>query len=220
MSAPEKKDFKLSQYDGEVAYLDHHLGLLFSHLKKNNLYDSSLIIVTSDHGDLFDEHGLSGHESYLYEGTIRVPLIIKYPFSREIGRKKTFVSLVDLYSEILSNCGLPIPAVAAGRLFDDEPETAVSEFYDFESGIHRAIYKDDYKYLRFERNKAPELYNLKKDPFELENLAKLLPEITFKMEESLETWAQTHQPKNIVVEDDYELSQDIIDGLKSLGYIE
>lgn len=51
------KDFHLKQYDGEIAYLDHQLGELFAYLKKTGRYEKSLLIITSDHGELFGEHG-------------------------------------------------------------------------------------------------------------------------------------------------------------------
>ena len=70
--------YQLSQYDGEIAFLDNQLGILLSQLKEMGLYNSSLIIITSDHGELFGTHGFYGHRTSMYEGVIRIPLIIKF----------------------------------------------------------------------------------------------------------------------------------------------
>jgi arylsulfatase len=85
--------YQLSQYDGEIAYLDDQLGKLFSRLKEMGIYDSSLIIITSDHGELFGTHGFVGHRVPLYEGEVKVPLIIKFPFSERVGREEKMLSV-------------------------------------------------------------------------------------------------------------------------------
>ncbi len=99
--------YLLSQYDGEVAYLDTQLGELFSQLKTMGIYDSSLIVITSDHGELLGEQGLYGHHENMYEGVLKVPLIIKYPFSKRVGREKRLVNLIDVFPTVLSICDLP-----------------------------------------------------------------------------------------------------------------
>jgi arylsulfatase A-like enzyme len=104
-----------SQYDGSIAYLDHHLGRLFDRLKALGLYDDALIIVTSDHGEAFGEHGFVGHGAYLYENQLRVPLIVKYPRSRQATVTDTLVSSVDLLPTILDVIGSPVRNGLDGR---------------------------------------------------------------------------------------------------------
>ena len=101
--------FLQSQYDGAIAYLDCQLGKLFSHLKEIGVYDSSLIIVTADHGDLLGEHGGYEHHGHMYEGVVKVPLIIKFPFSKRVGRETRLINLADLLPTILSICDLSYP---------------------------------------------------------------------------------------------------------------
>ena len=92
----------LSLYDGEIAFTDHYIGLLFDELRRRDLYEDTWIIVTSDHGDEFFEHGQKGHRANLFNTTLKVPLIIKFPDSRWGGRRVDEpVSLVDIYGTVL-----------------------------------------------------------------------------------------------------------------------
>lgn len=213
--------YQLSQYDGEIAYLDAQLGKLFASLKEMGIYDSSLIIVTSDHGEIFGKNGFVGHRVPLYEGEIKVPLIIKFPFSKQVGREKKMISLCDLYPTILSMCELPIPGDISARTFGDNSSPFVSELYNFGIGEHRIIYWKKYKYMRYENQRDPELYDLKRDPDEQHNLAKKLPRITRIMEAQLNNWEKLHQPKHASSENkEAIITQSMREQLKALGYIQ
>jgi arylsulfatase A-like enzyme len=210
-----------SQYDGEIAYLDTQLGKLFSRLKEMGIYDSSLIIVTSDHGELFGKNGFVGHRVPLYEGEIKVPLIIKFPFSERSGRETRMISLCDLYPTILSTCGLPVPGDISAKAFGDSSSPFVSELYNLGIGEHRIIYWKNYKYMRYENQRDPELYDLNKDPDEKQNLAKKLPKITRMMEEQLNNWKKLHQPKHVSsLNKDATITQSMVEQLKALGYLQ
>ena len=74
-------------YDGEIAYLDEHLGRLFADLKRRGLYDKMLIVLTGDHGEEFHEHGGWWHGTTLYDEQIHVPLILKPPAGGARGRR-------------------------------------------------------------------------------------------------------------------------------------
>lgn len=213
--------YQLSQYDGEIAYLDAQLGEFFSHLKEAGIYDSSLIIVTSDHGELFGTNGFVGHRTPLYEGEIKIPLIIKFPFSKQVGREKKMISLCDLYPTILSICGLPVPDDISARAFGDNSSPFVSELYNFGIGEHRIIYWKNYKYMRYEKQREPELYDLHNDPEEQNNLAQKLPSITAMMEEQLDAWQKLHKPKYDSLENkEGIITQSMREQLKALGYIQ
>ena len=79
-SERHRKDL-LAHYDGEIAYLDYYMGKLFEKLKELGIYDNTMIIITSDHGEFFGEHDYWYHSHELYEEVIKIPLIIKYPGS-------------------------------------------------------------------------------------------------------------------------------------------
>jgi len=213
--------YQRSLYDGEIAFLDDQLGRFFLRLKQMGIYDSSLIIITSDHGELLGEHGIYRHRSPLYEGVVRIPLIIKFPFSRRVGREKRMITLTDLYPTILSICGLPIPNNISGKTFGNASSPVVSELYYYGIGQHRILYAGKYKYMRYEHKRGPELYDLNKDPLEKENLAEKLPEVTLAMEEKLQDWEEAHRPKYTPSGKGEEiLSKEVVEGLKALGYIQ
>lgn len=213
--------YQLSQYDGEIAYLDNELGRFFSQLKRMGIYDSSLIIITSDHGELFGEHGLYWHRTHMYEEVVRIPLLIKFPFSKRIGREKRMITLADLYPTILSICELPIPTTISGKAFGDTFSPIVAELYEFETGEHRVLYEGKYKYMRYDHKKGPELYDLQKDPLEKEDLAEKLPEVSLAMEEKLKHWKKAHGPKHSPpTEKERIISKELVEELKALGYIQ
>ncbi len=88
-------------YDAELAHIDDQLDRLFSHLKETGQWDDTTVVVCADHGELFGEHGLYGHEFGIYDPLVNVPLMVKHP-DIEPGRDdETLVELVDLYHTIL-----------------------------------------------------------------------------------------------------------------------
>jgi len=212
------QDFLRSQYDGEADYLLHHLDIFLNHLKNINLYKNSLIIVTSDHGELFGEKGYYGHrEIPMYEGVLKIPLIIKYPLNQKTGHEKKMVSLTDLYPTILALCNIPIPKEITRKPIDVSLLPLVSEYYEDMFGEHRVIYDGNYKYLKFSKNRKPELYNLKNDLNEETNLISQLPDTALQLDQQLKNWKKTYVPKE---EKQEALSDELIKGLKTLGYIE
>src|SRR5207253_994507 len=103
-------------YDGEIAYADASLGKLFDYLRQRGLYDRALIAVMSDHGESLGAHGESMHGIFLYDETIRVPLLFKLPGELLAGRRVTSqVRLVDVAPTLLSMLGLPLPRTFQGE---------------------------------------------------------------------------------------------------------
>lgn len=95
----------INLYDSEIYYNDYQIGNLIEELKKLDIYDDTMFIVTSDHGKSWNDYnrGVFGHGGFPYEEVIRVPLIIKFPYSRNSGRKVSgFVQLIDIVPTILS----------------------------------------------------------------------------------------------------------------------
>jgi len=83
-------------YRGEVRYMDHHIGELLDDLKERGLFDETVFIITSDHGELFGEHGLFGHPPSGYEESFRVPFVIFGPGIPDGQRVDQLGSLLDL----------------------------------------------------------------------------------------------------------------------------
>lgn len=107
-----------SLYCDMIRYNDHHLGKFVSKLRKEGLYEDSLIIITADHGESFGDHKtilgrpITGHSGIVYEEAIKVPLIIKYPKNKFAGeRYKMPVQLVDIYPTVLDICGIKYDSI-------------------------------------------------------------------------------------------------------------
>lgn len=97
---------QIDAYDSTIYYLDTQLGYLFDSLKKASLFDNTIIIITSDHGEAFGEHGLYGHANSLYRESLHVPLLIRYPKAINPGKHIHHpVSLVDFASTVLHLSG-------------------------------------------------------------------------------------------------------------------
>jgi arylsulfatase A-like enzyme len=75
----EELQAMIAAYDGSLAYLDAQIGLLFGRLRDLGLFNNTLVVITSDHGEAFGEHGQWGHGSSLYREQVQVPLIVRYP---------------------------------------------------------------------------------------------------------------------------------------------
>jgi arylsulfatase A-like enzyme len=100
----------LALYDGEIRYTDDHLGELFDLLAQRGLFDETITVVTSDHGDEFFEHGRKGHAESLYDEVLRVPLVMRYPKKIAAGRVvDRQVRLMDVAPTILELAGVYRP---------------------------------------------------------------------------------------------------------------
>jgi arylsulfatase A-like enzyme len=116
-----------------------------------------------------------------------------------------------------------MPDNISGKIVGESSPPIVSEYYspknDF--GEHRILYDGKYKYMQYEYKKAPELYDLEQDGRELVNLAEKRPEIVLEMETKLKDWQKAHRPRHSQsTQPKAPLSQDAIEGLKALGYIQ
>jgi arylsulfatase A-like enzyme len=130
--SPEETQWKLDAYDSAIAYLDDRVGRLFKELQKDNLYNNTIIVVTSDHGEAFGEHGLYGHANSLYRELLHVPLFLRYPEQIPIPREITqTVELRDLPITITSMAGLQLHQQFPGQRLDldIQQEPVLSELY-------------------------------------------------------------------------------------------
>ena len=176
--SPEQRAVWIDRYDGEIRFMDHHLGALFDGLRRLGRYDDALIIVVADHGESFGEHGLIEHGRWLYEEVLRVPLIVRYPGGRDGGSfVEAGVSAVDLLPLIGAELGLELPADVEGVEVGLRDIVLAEEFRDaqairvlgprFDRDLF-AVIRMPWKLILSDRD-PPELYNLSSDPRELYN---------------------------------------------------
>ncbi len=137
-SLPEEEKRAIAAlYDGEVRYVDDALiGPLTAKLKSLGLYDQTLLIITSDHGEEFYDHGGWGHGQSLYEELVRVPLIVKFPDRRLRGHRETRAArLIDIMPTVLEETGISLSGLTIdGRSLrpllmgrEDRPRVVVAE---------------------------------------------------------------------------------------------
>ncbi len=176
--APFKSTYRNSLYDGEVAYCDQQIGRLLQYLKSAGLYKSSVIAVTSDHGESFGEHQEYTHGYFLYDTTLLVPLLIKPEGNRASpGVVDSQVRSVDIMPTLLQLLDLPVPTQVQGRGLlalmrsgKEKPREAYSEtWYPAQFGWSplRAVRLPDGKYIEAPKS---EFYDLVRDPGETRNV--------------------------------------------------
>jgi arylsulfatase A-like enzyme len=215
----------LDLYDGEIEYMDHHLGRLFDALQRLGRYDDAMIVVISDHGELFGEHGDSGHGAWLWEELVRIPLIVHYPGGRDAGtRDSSTVSTVDVLSWIGSELGLELPSDTHGMPAGSRELVLAQEFPNalFVKLGGEKLDRDlvagvawPWKLIESSRGERW-LYRLDADPRELENVA------DDAMSASLREAVEAVQASIRVPEPDEPraLSPEAESQLRELGYLE
>jgi arylsulfatase A-like enzyme len=111
----EDMEYVVSLYDCEILHNDYHFGQFISFLKKNGLYENSIIVFTADHGEQFLEHGGLAHGSSIYNEEIHIPLIVRFPNGEFAGLQTDLpVSEVDIFPTILDHLGMTIPPETDG----------------------------------------------------------------------------------------------------------
>ena len=184
------KDCK-ALYDSGVYYVDHRVGRLIKKLKELDLYDDVMIIVTSDHGEHFDDHFKNSfynfHGQDFYEEFVKVPVVIKYPHRSKGKIVKQPVSLIDLVPTVLNYYKMGIPDFVQGESLMIHPAARKNQYIISEAVVMKKIEKKmirvgNLKYIltmvkpdkpgriNWDRIIQQRLYNLKEDPLEKNNL--------------------------------------------------
>ncbi len=166
-------EYVRATYDGEIRYMDQHLGRLLDHLRARGLYDAAWIVVTADHGELLGEEGRRGHGLSLYQGELRIPLLVKPPRgSAPPGREDQRIQLTDLLPMLLARLGLPPPPGVQGRAEPEERPPTFAEVSPLATALSgwRAWFGGPFKLLWSSRGEH-ELYQVAADPEETRDLA-------------------------------------------------
>jgi arylsulfatase A-like enzyme len=216
----------INKYEGEVTYVDHYLGLIFDKLKELGELEKTLIVITSDHGTEFAEHGFYEKKLNLYEEIVQIPLVMALP--GRLAPKTRVPGLCqtsDIAPTILDICSLPIPDSMDGESLlpriDGKKKrgskiifahTHHEKYYNYE---HFSARTERYKFIRcapfvkyparpkhngghrfrrlfdvaqVKRGYTRELYDLKADPAELNNIIESKPAIAADLEKQLDAW--------------------------------
>lgn len=189
--SPQQLQDEIDNYDESIAYADSELGSLISELKKRELLENTVVVVTADHGEMFGGHGLFLHGNGLYMSSIRVPLVVIGPaglVSRGV-RIQAPVTNVALPATIMDLLGManntfPGPSLREAWNGPNGPLFSAADLFCVESdlaanpmappspvreGSLRSLVTPDWHYILPEKL-GPELYDWRNDPQELQNL--------------------------------------------------
>ena len=225
---PSEADMLSSLYDGEISYWDAELGKLLEALKARGLYDDLTIIITSDHGEEFYEHGGFWHGTTLYDEQVHVPLLVKLPESRRGGTAvRHWVQSIDLMPTVLRLHDLPIPeGVQGGDIFTGTDVIYAEESHEGNvlESVRELDGTDEYKLITANKGnprglEPVELYRVDLDPAEQQNLAPTSPDqVRMATKALLQQRARAQQ--NAVAADSVALDDDVAAHLEALGYME
>ena len=172
----------VAKYFGFVTFIDEQMGRILDALDETGLADDTAVFHTADHGDFTGSHRQFNKGPMMYEETYHVPLFARWPGVVDPGsRSGSFVRLLDLMPTFLELGGVEPPAgidgrsllpLLRGRTPDDWPDAVVSQYHGDEFGLYsqRMLRTDRYKYV-YNAPDVDELYDLRADPHELNNLS-------------------------------------------------
>lgn len=223
---PEPYNSKFADpYDGEIAFVDAQIGAMLADLEKDGILQDTYVVVTSDHGEAFGEHGETGHGLTAYQPALHVPLILRGPGIEPGQTIDTRLGLVDLMPTFLQLLEVPLPAGAdldglsfEGLLRGGESEADRQVYFETLLGQEdrnwaplTGLYSEDRKLISVPR---PELYDLTTDPGETRNLVTAERRTYRRLDESLQgilLGTEAGEARELTAEDRAKL--------ESLGYV-
>jgi len=207
-------------YDSDLSYLDSQIGDLMVFLTEAGIRDNTIVILTSDHGENFGEHGLIEHQFCLYDTLLHVPLVVRYPGFVKPARIETKVSTVSLFKTVLALVGAsrstaretarldPLAGLQAQDFVVAECANAVGmlkgtlgseghglDFSYFDRSL-KCIIKGGYKFT-WSSDGRNELYQIEEDPSELDNLIEKEPDQARVLSQLLTSWERS-TPKRVL----------------------
>jgi arylsulfatase A-like enzyme/Flp pilus assembly protein TadD len=225
---PFKESYEERPYDGEIVYTDRALGKLLDAVERLGLHENTLIILAGDHGESLGEHQENFHGTFVYDATVRVPMIIRAPGGRRGARVADIASTLDVMPTALDALGIPVPEGVEG--FSLMPAVTGSGRVPARTLYLESVYPSaTYGWAEVRAVRTPslkyvdlpgaEVYDLDDDPRELNNLHGKDPrlaqagraefrELTARLAETARRDAETA-----------DLDEEFRNRLLSLGYI-
>jgi arylsulfatase A-like enzyme/Flp pilus assembly protein TadD len=227
--SPYKEEFAIRPYDGEIAYMDRYVGALLDRLGEEGMLEKTIVVIAGDHGEGLGDKVEIGHGIFLYEETLRVPLILHNPavFPRSqviesqvrlVDLAPTVLEIVGLQEEAAGMKGQSLVAWLRGKSRKDL-DSLVESFYPRENfgwsemvGLVSARWK-------FIQSPRPELYDLEKDPGEHRNLYQTSPERAGELEKKLEEEVLRASSGGKPASPEASVRAEDMERLRSLGYV-
>ena len=216
---PERMRRIKALYYGKVSHVDDCVGRLLRHLEELGLADDTIVIFTSDHGEMLGDHGLA-QKQVPYEASIRIPFIVRWPKVTQSGQTSAdLVTLLDLFPTLIDALDLPyagnIASLAGKSLYHSvkNSDTSITArclstnrnriFIDLYSGKNRwiAVRTHDKKYVAWASGGREEFYDLVSDPNEHHNLADQQPEQAAQFRAEVINWERANGLSDTLDED-------------------
>ena len=222
-------EFLEAQYDAQLVSLDREVGRLFDYLKQSGLYENTLILVTSDHGEAFFEHGFPDHGNSLFQPEVGGFLLIKAPASMVPVEVSPLMQHVDFFPTIAAVLNEPIPGEVQGRPWGAGRDYALSEVFCkscgrelFESRWPDAMRHDlvavmdgEQKFIRSTQG-PDQVFRFVDDPSETQPVLDPDPKFLEQAEQAIEARNQ-HLIKTLSKRPE---DKTLLEKLRSLGYIQ
>jgi len=228
---PEQKDGLINMYDGEIRYTDTLVGRLFDILRQKKLLGSTYVVITSDHGEGFWEHGFCRHGNSLYPELINIPLIIYPPGGTSKGRVRVndLASNIDIFATILDMAKIRIPSGVSGESLlrftkpgggEKTARYVFSENQCHEDFSQMSCQDDRFQYIYSLAKGTAELYDVRDDPGERKDLSHGM-NTAEDMKEALMRHKKEADAKRAVLPDNRTApDKETLDRLRSLGYVQ
>ena len=228
----EERAWVSALYDGEVAFVDAQVGRFFESLRQLNLYEDTLIIFTSDHGEEFWDHGRFEHGHTLYDELIHVPLLVKMPGVPSLASVEAAVATQAIAPTVFELCSVPAPATESmPQSFSALLKTPADPFNEMPlfSGApifhepQESVVFEGMKYVRGLLSGQEQLFNLREDPGERNSLVFQDPVSVEKGRQLLDAARvaddRTSEKLGIQKTDSDLLNSEDIRSLEALGYL-
>jgi arylsulfatase A-like enzyme len=226
-SAAERQ-YVTSLYDAGIAYTDDALGSLIDGLEAAGRLENTLLVVLSDHGEEFQEHGQVMHDQ-VFEEHVRVPLLMVFPPSDErFGglagtRVPAIVQIEDLMPTVLGYLGIDPPDLVQGRsllplLEGRELPPGVVHFRT-QSGSQFGVREGRFKLIQRTKPAETLLFDLVADPAERVNVAARHPETTERLLRELARWQSVSRAQRPAEDLAARPDDSVVEALRSLGYV-
>jgi arylsulfatase len=225
---PKQLQEVVALYDGQTAYADSYIGQILAQIDRLGLRERTVVVLSSDHGEEFLQHGSFGHHPQIYQDELHVPLIIAGPAPVRGGRSVDQpVQLVDLMPTLLDLCGirervpgargqslLPLLTGRAGYHEQDIVASVSDPDQPQDVEVMRSIRRGNWKLLLKVRESKTELYDLAADPGEKHNLAGRGLAIERQLREALSRYRRAKPRPGV------KLDKKTEDQLRGLGYLQ
>ncbi|MFM7199453.1 MAG: sulfatase-like hydrolase/transferase [Myxococcota bacterium] len=244
-ATPDQQRIIKQLYDGGIYNVDRRLGEVLAFMRERGMLDNTLVIVNADHGELFGEHDIYGHDVSLYHPLVHVPLVVRYPKVFPAGvRIDNPVQLTDLYSTVLEVTGLSDkagPDVVGRSLLEHlngggDPQRPVyaEEFrtlmrplikeiermgFDPKTFKIHSVQVRDVRMIRWPKN-TEKVFDISTDPGELTDIKEQRPEVYQQLKDLMDAFEKTYPPARDAVLASPGMDEATKEKLKALGYVQ